>query len=76
MNVWDAAPSESRWYGEIIFGGDDWTDYDYGYSASVTRPSYASLSEMKPDGARILKRRIVMTSGHPRFKRTEEDDCS
>jgi hypothetical protein len=74
MSTWDAAPSESRWYGEIIFGGEDWTEYNYGFSSSVTRPSYASLSEMKPDGAKILERTIRMSRGHPRFKASEEED--
>lgn len=74
MKVWGAAPSESRWYGEIIFGGEDWTDYNYGYSSSSTRPSMSSLREMLPDGAKILERRINMTPGHPRYQGTREEE--
>lgn len=71
--IWQAAPSESRWCGEIIFGGDDWTEYNYGYSSSRERPSLASLREMLPDGAKILERKIVMTPGHPRYRGPRED---
>lgn len=72
--VWQAAPSESRWYGEIVFGGEDWTDYNYGYSSSQERPSMASLREMLPDGAKILERKIAMTRGHPRYRAMAGDD--
>ncbi len=72
--VWQAAPSESRWYGEIIFGIDDTTDYNYGYSASTERPSMTSLREMLPDGARILERKIAMTQGHPRYRAMTRED--
>lgn len=73
MRVWDAAPSESRWYGEIIFGIDGETDYNYGYSSSSTRPSMSSLREMLPDSAKILERKINMTPGHPRYRGAREE---
>lgn len=74
MIIWDAAPSESRWYGEIIYGMDGETDYNYGYSSSPTRPSMSSLREMLPDSAKILERKIAMTSWHPRYRGVREDE--
>jgi hypothetical protein len=73
VSTWDAAPSESRWYGEIVFGIEGGTDYNYGYSSALQRPSLASLRQMLPDGAKILERKIVMTQGHPRYRGSKGD---
>lgn len=72
-NVWGAAPAESRWWGEVICSspdGDQTEDFS-GYSASEERPSWHGLV---PEGWKKLEARVLMTQGHPKYKRRKTTD--
>lgn len=72
MSGWDAAPSESLWYGEVICekAGED-TDYWYGYSKEEEPPA---VEKLVPDGWTMLESTLKMTPGHPDYVPPEETD--
>lgn len=57
---WNGAPT-ARYYGEVIFGGEDWTDYNYGYTDEDVDES--DVDQMAPEGATILERTLVDREG-------------
>lgn len=60
---WTAAPSEARWYGEVIGskpGGD--VDYVYGYSADEDEPD---IDDLVPPGWKVDESAVRPTPGHP-----------
>lgn len=60
-STWHAAPSDAKWYCEVIFGKPGETDYNYGYSAAETQPDEDTVWDMVPAGYTILEYTIHMT---------------
>lgn len=64
-STWHAAPSNARWYCEVIFGKEDNdTDYNSGYSKSVEKPDLDSVWDLVPAGYTIIEYSIHMTPQH------------
>lgn len=51
MSDWTASHNGADWYGECIFGGEGYTDYNYGYSNDED----PDPRELAPEGATIIE---------------------
>lgn len=71
MKIWDAAPADALWLGEIVYGTtgvDDW-NYACGWSASIECPDLATLEELIPHGIEIQQSWISVLPRHPDYYR-------
>lgn len=56
---WSSDPIDALWFGQIIVGTEDDTDYFYGYS--VNRDDLPDVDLLCPDGWEILERTLKLT---------------
>lgn len=55
MSDWTANPQDAKWYGEVTFGGEDYTSYNYGFSNDPD----PDPRELAPEGTDILEFAVV-----------------
>lgn len=70
MKGWKCTPQHARWYGCVVFEGEDGeTQYNDGYSSARDEPD---ASAMAPKGAVVLETEVRATPRNPAYAITEE----
>lgn len=70
MRGWKSTPQHARWYGRVVFEGEDGeTHYNDGYSAARYEPD---ASGMAPKGAVIWETEVRATPRNPAYAGPDE----